>query len=123
MIILDSDILIEIYDKKSMSGEALLKKIEESGDNFYTTTINIQEVLYGLLKYAKQTTYMLQLPTIDYNKEDARLAAELEWKTEIKGRKIDRVDAIIAAIAINHNAKLYTNNKKHFSNIPNLELF
>jgi len=123
LIILDSDILIEIYDKKSMSGEALLKKIEESGDNFYTTTINIQEVLYGLLKYAKQTTYMLQLPTIDYNKEDARLAAELEWKTEIKGRKIDRVDAIIAAIAINHNAKLYTNNKKHFSNIPNLELF
>lgn len=123
MIILDSDILIEIYDKKSTSGEELLKRIEESGDNFYITAINIQEVLYGLLKYARQTEYLLQLPTIDYDKEDAKLAAELEWKTEMKGRKINRADAMIAAIAINNNAKLYTNNKKHFSEIAGLELF
>ncbi len=123
MIILDSDILIEIYDKKSTSGEMLLKKIEESGDNFYTTAINIQEVLYGLLKYARQTEHILQFPTIDYSKEDAKLAAELEWKTEIKGKKMDRADAIVAAISINHNAKLYTNNKKHFSDIAGLELF
>lgn len=80
-------------------------------------------MLYGLLKYARQTEYLLQLPTIDYDKEDAKLAAELEWKTEMKGRKINRADAMIAAIAINNNAKLYTNNKKHFSEIAGLELF
>ena len=123
MIILDSDILIEIYDKKSTSGEELLKRIEESGDNFYITAINIQEVLYGLLKYARQTEYLLQLPTIDYDKEDAKLAAELDWTPEMKGRKINRADAMIAAIAINNNAKLYNNNKKHFSEIAGLELF
>lgn len=123
MIILDTDILIEIYDKKSTSGESLLKKIEDSGDNFYTTVINMQEILYGLLKYAKQTEYILQFPTLEYNKEDAKLAAELEWKTETRGRKIARADAIVAAIAINNNAKLYTNNKKHFSDIDGLDLF
>ena len=65
----------------------------------------------------------MQIPTLEYNKEDAKLAAELEWKTEIKGRKIARADAMIAAIVINNNAKLYTNNKKHFSGIVDLELF
>jgi len=123
LIILDTDIIIEIYDKKSASGGSALKKIEESGDNFYTTAINTQEVLYGLLKYAKQTEYILQIPTLEYNKEDAKLAAELEWKTETKGRKIARADAMIAAVAINNNAKLYTNNKKHFFDMQDLELF
>lgn len=123
MIILDTDIIIEIYDKRSTSGESSLRRIEESGDNFYTTAINTQEVLYGLLKYAKQTEYILQIPTLEYNKEDAKLAAELEWRTETKGRKIARADAMIAAIAINNNARLYTNNKKHFSDIADLELF
>ena len=123
MIILDTDILIEIYDKKSTSGGYALQKIEASGDNFYITVINIQEILYGLLKYAKQTEYILQLPVLEYSKEDAKLAAELEWKTETKGKKLARADAIVAAIAINNNAKLYTNNKKHFSEIDGLDLF
>ena len=123
MIILDTDIIIEIYDKKSASGESSLRKIEESGDNFYTTAINTQEVLYGLLKYAKQAEYILQIPALEYDREDAKLAAELEWGTETKGKKIARADAMIAAIAINNNAKLYTNNKKHFSDIGGLELF
>ena len=123
MIILDTDIIIEIYDKKSAYGESSLRKIEESGDNFYTTAINTQEVLYGLPKYAKQAEYILQIPTLEYNREDAKLAAELEWRTETKGKKIARVDAMIAAITINNNAKLYTNNRKHFSNIADLELF
>ena len=71
----------------------------------------------------KQTEYILQLPVLEYSKEDAKLAAELEWKTETKGKKLARADAIVAAIAINNNAKLYTNNKKHFSEIDGLDLF
>lgn len=123
MIILDTDVIIEIYDKESASGDSYLRRIEESGDNFYTTVINIQEVLYGLLKYGKQAEYILQLPTLEYGKEDAKLAAELEWRTEMKGRKMARADAVIAAITINNNARLYTNNKKHFLGIHGLELF
>ncbi len=123
MIIIDSDILIEIYDKRSKVGEAALRRLARSGDTFYITAINLHEVLYGLLKYAKPSEYLMQLPVIGYSKEDAALAAELEFNTESKGRKLARTDSMIAAIAINHNAKLYTNNRKHFSALGKLELF
>ncbi len=123
MIILDSDIIIEIYDKQSKAGDLALGRIEGSGDTFGTSVINLQEVLYGRLKYSKNIDYIIQLPIIDYRKDDARLAAELEWKTELKGRKIDRADAIVAAISINNGARLYTNNKKHFAGVEGLELF
>ena len=42
------------------------------------------------------------------------LAADLELVTEAKGKKIARIDAMVAAITINSNARLFTNNKKHF---------
>jgi tRNA(fMet)-specific endonuclease VapC len=123
LIILDADILIEIYDKESEIGESAFKKIMESGDTFCTTSVNLHEVLYGLIKYGKPSGYVGQLPILNYSKEDAMLAADLELVTEAKGKKIARIDAMVAAITINSNARLFTNNKKHFSDIERLELF
>jgi tRNA(fMet)-specific endonuclease VapC len=123
LIILDADILIEIYDKESKFGESAFKKIMESGDTFCTTSVNLHEVLYGLAKYGKPSGYVAQLPILNYSKEDAMLAAELELATEAKGKKIARIDSMVAAITINNNAKLFTNNKKHFLGIEQLELF
>ncbi len=115
--------LIEIYDKGSSTGEEALNRIKESGDIFCITSINLHEVLYDLMKYAKPSEYLMQLPVLDYSAKDAELAARLEIGMERKGRKMARIDAMIAAIAINANAKLYTNNKKHFNGIAGLELF
>lgn len=123
MIIIDSDVLIEILDRKSHVGDAALDKIRKSGDIFCITAINLHAVLYSLIKFAKPSEYLLQLPVLFYSKEDARLAAELEVDGERKGKKIARTDSMIAAIAINNNAKLYTNNRKHFEGISRLELF
>ncbi|MEM3201533.1 MAG: type II toxin-antitoxin system VapC family toxin [Candidatus Micrarchaeaceae archaeon] len=123
MIILDSDILIEIYDKESKVGGTAFRRIIESGDTFCITAINLHEVLYGLMKYARPSEYLMQLPVLAYTREDAALAAELEFDTERRGKKLARTDAMIAAIAINNNAKLYTNNKKHFAGISKLALF
>jgi tRNA(fMet)-specific endonuclease VapC len=122
MIIIDTDVLIEIYDKKSRLGNAAFEKIMNSGDIFCITAINLHEILYGLLKYAKPSEYLLQLPVLDYTKDDAKLAAEMEIRAEARGRKALRTDAMIAAIAINNNAKLYTNNKSHFEYFDGLEL-
>ena len=123
LIVIDTDILIEIYDKKSGLGEAAFRKIMESGDTFCITSINLHEMLYGLMKYAKASEYLVQLPVLSYTKEDAKLAAGLEIKTESAGRRVLRTDAMIAAIAINNNARLYTNNKKHFEHFDGLDLF
>ncbi len=53
MIVIDIDILIEIYDKQSTLGKDAFEKIMGSGDTFCITVINLQEALYGLLKYSK----------------------------------------------------------------------
>lgn len=123
MIVIDTDVLIEIYDKESKFGNSAFEKIMASGDTFCITAINLHEILYGLLKYAKPSDYLMQLPVLSYTKDDARLAAELESSSEAKGRKVLRTDAMIAAIAINNNARLYTNNKRHFEHFGALELF
>ena len=123
MIIIDTDILIEIYDKRSKLGDIAFKKIMESGDTFCITAINLHEILYGLIKYAKASEYIVQLPVLSYSKEDAMLAAKLESASETKGKKMLRTDSMIAAIAINNNARLYTNDKRHFGGLDGLELF
>jgi tRNA(fMet)-specific endonuclease VapC len=123
MIVIDSDVLIEIFDRKSREGEIALNKIKESNEPFSITAITLHEVLYGLLKHAKTIDEMINLPVINYDKEDAEISARLELEAEKKGRKIFRIDAMIAAITINNNAKLYTNNMKHFEVFNELELF
>ena len=122
MIIIDTNVLIEIFDKKSQKGDEALNKIIESNENITITAINLHEILYGLQKYAKPIKEILQLPVLNYTKKDAKLAAELEIKTEKTGTTIRRTDAMIAAITINNNASLYTLDQKHFKPLEKLGL-
>ena len=115
MLIVDTDVLIEILDKKSTKGAEALDRILKSGEDVGTTVINMHELLYGLNKYAKQTEEILLLPVLAFTKKDAILSSKLELEAERKGIPIRRTDSMIAAIAINNNATLYTLDKKHFS--------
>jgi tRNA(fMet)-specific endonuclease VapC len=115
MIVLDTDVLIEIFDKHSQKGAEALTKIIESRDNIATTAINLHEITYGLLKYAKSIRELLQIPVLKFAKEDAQLSAKMELETEGIWKAIRRTDAMIAAITINNGAKLYTLDLKHFT--------
>jgi len=122
MIIIDTDVLIEIFDKKSEKGDEALKKIIKSGEKISITVITLHEILYGLQKYAKPVKEVMQLPVLDYTKDDAVLAAKLELEMEKTGTTIRRTDAMIAAITINNGAALYTLNTKHFRRMRPLGL-
>jgi tRNA(fMet)-specific endonuclease VapC len=122
LIIIDSDILIEILDRKSEIGDQTLKQIIQSGEEIATTVINLHEVLYGLQKYGKPVKELLLLPILSYTKKDAVLASKIELEVEKKGKTSSRTDAMIAAITINHDAKLYTFNIKHFNALQDLGL-
>jgi tRNA(fMet)-specific endonuclease VapC len=125
MIALDSDVIIEILDKKSQKGEEALKRILANGEEVCTTVISIYEVLFGLHKYGKPVKDLLQLPILTYTKNDAVLSSELELETEKQGKPLRRTDTMVAAIAINNNAILYTFDLKHFEPLKNqgLNLF
>ncbi|MBN2065616.1 MAG: type II toxin-antitoxin system VapC family toxin [Candidatus Thermoplasmatota archaeon] len=123
MIIVDSDVLIEIFDKGSKKGETALEKLERSGEDVAITSLNLHEILYGHYKIGKKIKDIFQIETIEFNKKDAELSAKLETEAEKKGMTISRIDTMIAAIAINRNAKIYTFNKKHFQNFKQIQLF
>lgn len=123
MIIVDTDVLIDIFDKKSDRGNLALQKLESSGEDIAITSISLHEILFGHYKYNKKVKDILQINTIEFNKKDAELSAKIEFDLEKKGKIIPRTDTMIAAIAINRKAKIYTFNNKHFQNIKQLKLF
>jgi len=124
MIIIDTDVLIEIFDKGSKKGTDALEKIESSGEDIAITSLSLHEILYGLYKFGKKKIPPVEkLETIDFCKEDAILSAKIELDAEQKGCTLSRIDAMIGAIVINRKAKLFTFNKKHFQSIPKLSLF
>jgi len=123
MIIIDTDILIDIFDKQSERGNLALKKLEKSGEDIAITSITLHEILFGHYKFNKKIRDILHINTIEFNKKDAELSAKIEFDMEKKGKTIPRTDTMIAAIAINRKAKIYTFNKKHFQMIKQLKLF
>ncbi|MGA3059762.1 MAG: type II toxin-antitoxin system VapC family toxin [Candidatus Bathyarchaeia archaeon] len=122
MIVIDSDVLIELLDRKSEKGDQALKQTIESKEEVATAVISLHEVLYGLHKYGKTVQELLSLPILSYTKKDAVLSSKIELEAEKKGKPVCRTDAMIAAITINNNAKLYTFNLRHFEALQNLGL-
>ena len=108
MILLDTDIIIEVMDKKSSRGQEFMLKIMESGEEYCTSSVNMHELLYGIEKYSKDSRLVLQIATLEYTKKDSELSALLELGAERKGKAVPRMDAIIASIAINNGCSLYT---------------
>jgi tRNA(fMet)-specific endonuclease VapC len=122
LIIIDSDVLIEILDRKSQKGDEALKQTVESQEEVATTVISLHEVLYGLHKYGKPVQELLLLPILSYAKKDAVLSSKIELEAEKKGKTVCRTDSMIAAITINKDAKLYTFNLKHFQALQDFGL-
>jgi len=114
MIVLDTDVLIEIFDKHSRVGDDALGKIVQKGDRIAITAINLHEIMYGLQKYAKPSAEILQIPVLNYTREDSRLSAQLEIGAERRGTPVRRTDAMIAAVCINNECEIYTFDLKHF---------
>ena len=59
-------------------------------------------------KYSKNSSLVLQIPTLDFTKKDSELSAILDLSAERKGKAVPRMDSIIASIAINNGCSLYT---------------
>jgi tRNA(fMet)-specific endonuclease VapC len=125
LILVDTDVLIEIFDKNSKKGDDALQRIESAGEDITLTSINLHEILFGLYKYADNNKIekIKLLDIVDFTKADAALSAKLEVKAEEKGEKVPRFDAMIAAVATNRGLKLFTFNEDHFEGFEGLTLF
>ena len=55
MIVLDTDVLIKILNKKSLQGQDIYEKLEKNGGHFGITSITLYETLHLFMKMKLET--------------------------------------------------------------------
>jgi predicted nucleic acid-binding protein len=125
LIFLDTDVLsfflagVETVYKR-------LKQTLESGNRIGLTIITIYEVLKGLryrnnLKKYQNFTKLLDYVQVNHLTNTAvELAANTYGELRRKGITISDADIFIAAIVLENNGILVTNNEKHFQHVEGL---
>ena len=120
MILLDTNILIEIY-RDNVNIISIVESIQEIA----VCDVVRAELFYGarnkreLLEISVDLEGLTVLPLLPQISE---MAVNLV-KTYCLSHKLEFADALIAATAILHNAELFTLNRKDFAYIPNLKLY
>ena len=92
------------------------------------SSITKYELFYGLLKnpqahqkYGQQLRLLFkQAQNMVFDEESALLAAEIKQDLIQQGKSIGDCDTMIAAVGLQHNAIVVTNNVKHFQRVKNL---
>ena len=120
--IIDTNILIDFLRGKHFFSE------QEQIAGIHISSITAFELLHGAYKTQRkkniQKTQELieRVHTHAFTAREADIAANLHAQLQQEGKPIDLPDLFIAATAISKNLPIHTNNKKHFINIPNLQI-
>ena len=122
--LLDTTVLISMIKNQHDAR----RKIENAGiENCAVSAITLGELFYGAYKggYERHIgeaefveNNFIILPITGCSKTYGRLRAELE----AEGIRLDNLDLLIAATAIDHKLTLVTHNIRHFERIPGLKL-
>jgi len=106
LIVLDTDVLIKILNKKSLQGQEIYEKLEKNGGHFGITSITLYETLHLFMKMKLETPTIHLLQVYGFSKQDAQKAAELEIELENRGVKAKATVLMISSIVINKGASL-----------------
>jgi tRNA(fMet)-specific endonuclease VapC len=124
--LIDTDIIIY-----SLKGNERVQKWMYENRNIpkYISVITYGELTYGARKskhpeknIATVTRIGELFPIIEINQGIIEIFGEIKAKLEQKGTRIEDMDLMIASTALYMNMELVTNNKNHFSRIPDLIL-
>ena len=124
-VLLDSDILSEIYKGISPSVMSNATSYLQQHARLSFSSISVHEVLFGL--YAKNALrraedFSLRISVQDEivpTTEDYRLAARIRADLQRAGTPIGNFDPLIAACAIERAWPLVTGNTRHYGFIQN----
>lgn len=112
-ICLDSDILIGILRQE----EKAKKIIENTADDYSTTSINVFEIWLGRKNEEKTHEMIQSLEIISLDENAAKKAAEISKDLKKDGEMLDIKDILIASVCIENGLVLATFNKKHFERL------
>jgi predicted nucleic acid-binding protein len=94
----------------------LLAELARGGHHLATSALNVAEVFAGMRPEEKAATetFLDALDCYALTKTAGQLAGALKNKWARKGRTLTLADAIVAAIALEHDCTLMTDNRKDF---------
>ena len=124
MLVFDTNFLISF-----LKGDQIAKRKLESYDEPITTTaINAFELLYGyhLVKDSKAVENAIGLlnsiSTLAFDLEASSIAGRVAADLAKKGKMLEHMDILTAAVTLKYNATLVTRNIRHFSRIQKLRV-
>ncbi len=107
--------------------QLILEKLDQ-GDSFAICVPTVPELLFGISTLPRVSITLAEWrrlrPYLNYyslDEQDAEIAAELQTALRRRGRQLETVDALIAAIALRYELTLLTTDKD-FSVVPGLLL-
>ena len=129
MYLFDTDCLSNIL--KKAPSPLLIKKLESLPKGLqFTTSINVSEIYFGAYRSRNQEKILKAyedkvFPNVNilpFDTDSGKIYGRLKALLEKRGLSKSEPDLMIAAIAIQHNMILIMGNKRHFMNIPGLNM-
>lgn len=114
-LLLDTSVIIDVINDKRNRGR-FLRDLLEQGNILACCPINVAEVYAGMRPREEERTTAF-LASLDYYPITfpvSRLAGELKYNFGKKGTSLSMTDSLIAAVAIEHQLALITDNVKDF---------
>jgi predicted nucleic acid-binding protein len=123
ILLLDTTVLIDVL-RARQNRRSLLTELIEGGHTLTTAAINIAEVYSGMRSSEAAVTeaFLSSLECHAITAAIARRAGSLKSQWVTKGKTLTLADMIVAAVAIEHNLTLLTDNRKDFP-IPELKFY
>jgi hypothetical protein len=122
-LLLDTSVLIDTLRHRRGRRE-LLARLASDGHALATSVLNIAEVFAGMRPDEERATetFLSALECYELTGAAARVAGTLQRKWAGKGRTLTLADTVIAAVALEHDCMLMTDNRKDFP-MPELHLY
>ena len=122
---LDTNIVIAYLN----GNQSIARKIKAALPHVAVSSLVLGELLYGARASQRKDknldkVYQLLrvIQVVDFDQASAEQYSHLRVSLRKKGKPTGEVDALVAAIALAHNAILVTDNTKHFQHIDELLL-
>jgi predicted nucleic acid-binding protein len=122
-LLLDTSVLIDILRRRNHRRE-FVADLLRAGHTLSTTVLNVAEVYAGMRPGEEAHTegLLAGLHLYALNESSARLAGKLKNVWSRKGRTLTLADAIVAAVAMEQQCQLLTDNHKDFP-MPELQMY
>jgi tRNA(fMet)-specific endonuclease VapC len=122
---LDTDISSYIIKRRPAT---LVEKFEKHAESLNVSVITAAELRFGAEKAGRPKlaelveAYLERVAILDWTNEITSHYARIRSELERSGKPIGNMDLLIAAHAVSQRMTLVTNNVKHFSSVPGLNV-